>query len=204
MPNPWIEHIKKKMVELNISSYACALSDERVKKSYKKKKEAKQEQSNSIDYKALFAENIKKLRDGNQEELKQDIELARARFKNKPDIYKEEVKSRFPRTYLYLTNPDEYFKLINSKDDTKKPIIKKVEDIPKEPTNIKKMKAQLKGFKENYNDEISKVKDALDNGVKPEKLVNIDIIKYYYREYNKIKKLLENEGLSVKELEKVF
>lgn len=202
MPNPWIDHIKKKMVELNINSFACALSDDRVKKSYKKKNEKKKEQINSIDYKLLFAENIKKLRDGNQEELKQDIELAKARFKNKPDIYKEEIKKRFPKTYLYLTNPEEYFKTI---DKPKEEVIKKIKTQPKkeikEQLNIKKLKSQLKGFRDNYNDEISRVKDALDAGVKSSKLSNIGIIKYYYKEYNDIKNLLEKEGYNVEDLE---
>ncbi len=269
MPNPWIDHIKKKMVELNINSFACALSDDRVKKSYKKKKEVKQEQSNSIDYKAILAENTKRLRDGNQEKLKYEIGLARSYFNKKPDAYKEEVKKRFPRTYLYLSNPDEYFKTLTEKEkkqleerlkqekeeadrlkkekkeakknkkqedklkeevkeevkdevkeEVKEEVKKKtkkqpkeevkeevkeiVKEVPKDKTHIKKLKSQLQGFKDNYNDEISRVKDALNAGIKPNKLGNIGLIKYYYKEYNDTKKLLEKEGYNVEDLEIIF
>ena len=127
MTNPWIEHIKNKMIELKIPSFACALSDERVKNSYKKKNKinkkelAKQSQD---EHDKNFAENIQRLRKGNQEELKSEIELARARFRRKPEERKNEIKNKFPNTYLYLTNPDEYFKKNTNQEQPKKEVVK--------------------------------------------------------------------------------
>lgn len=40
MPNPWIEHVKKKALEFGIS-YPCAISDKRIKESYSKALTAK-------------------------------------------------------------------------------------------------------------------------------------------------------------------
>lgn len=127
MTNPWIEHIKNKMIELKIPSFACALSDERVKNSYKKKDKINKkelEKQSRDEYDKVFAYNIQILRKGNQEELKNEIELARARFKRKPEERKNDIKNKFPNTYLYLTNPDEYFKKNSNQEQPKKEVIK--------------------------------------------------------------------------------